>query len=526
MAASHGTEGELADAGQSWLRRHLQLAVPQPAVRSFCGPGSRRTIHEGDQISEFYPPRYRPGDTVQDHLKFSLKYEPLDLRIIVATFHHLSPTELLTWIKGAPTSKYSRQIWFLYERLTGQLLDLPDVTMGSYVPAIDPKRHVTASSRNSPRHRVYDNLIGGRRLAVVIRRTQKLEKLMSVDIEAAVRAVVDRYDPDLIRRATSYLFTKETRSSFAIEGERPSAQRTERFISALRRASDFDPTDSGALIALQNQIVDPRYAARGWRDFQNFVGETTPDYTERIHYICPRPVDVPSLMRGWQLMAFSLEEDATIPAVLAAAIVSFAFVFIHPFEDGNGRIHRFLINNVLARKGAVPPRALNFLNVLTDSILGRRGGAAEDFIFPVSASILRHKYDYDRVLEQFSRQFLDLIDWHYDGSTLTVKNDTALLYRFFDATAQAEFLYERVIDTIAHDLREELSFLAVFDKATAAMREIVDMPDRRLHLFFKLCMQNAGRLSKAKRADFQELTDAEVSALESAITEAREDAAI
>lgn len=521
MAASHRTKMELADAGQSWLRRHLQLDVPQPAVRSFCVPGSRRTVHDGNQISEFYPPRYWPGDTALDHLKFSLKYEPLDLRIIVATFHRLPPTDLLNWIREAPTSKYSRQIWFLYERLTGQPLDLPDVTTGPYVPAIDPKRHITANPRHSPRHRVYDNLIGGHRLAVIIRRTKKLETLMSVDIEDAVRAVVDLYDPDLIRRATSYLFTKETRSSFAIESEKPNPQRTERFISALRRAGDLDPTDTDAIIALQNQIVDPRYAAKGWRDVQNFVGETTPDYSERIHYICPQPVDVPSLMRGWQLMAYALEEDATIPAVLAAAIVSFAFVFIHPFEDGNGRIHRFLINSVLARKGSIPPRSLNFLKILMDSILGEKRATAEDFIFPVSASILRHKHEYDRVLEQFSRPLLDIIEWRYDGRTLTVENDTALLYRYFDATAQAEFLYERVIDTIANDLREELRFLSVFDKATAAMREIVDIPDRRLHLFFKLCMQNAGRLSKARRDDFPELTDGEIAALEQAIADAR-----
>lgn len=499
MAASSGTDGEFADAGQSWLLRHLQLAVPPPAVRSRCGPGSRKTIHDVDQTSEFYPPRYWPGDTALDHLKFSLKYEPLDLRIIAATLHRLPPTDLKTWIEGAPTSKYNRQIWFLYERLTGQTLDLPDLTMGAYVPAMDPQRHITSSPRKSPRHRVHDNLIGGPRLAVIIRRTQKLEKLMSVDIEDAVRAVVALYDPDLIRRATSYLFTKETRSSFAIEGERPSAQRTERFISALRRAGDFAPIDTDAIIALQNQIVDPRYAAKGWRDVQNFVGETTPDYSERIHYICPQPVDVPSLMHGWQRMADAMEDEEAIPPVLAAAIVSFTFVFIHPFEDGNGRIHRFLINNVMARRKAIP----------------------EGFIFPVSASILRHKHEYDRVLELFSRPLLDIIDWHYDGRTLTIENDTALLYRYFDATAQAEFLYERVIDTIANDLREELRFLSVFDKATAAMRDIVDMPDRRLHLFFKLCLQNAGRLSRGRRDDFPELTDGEIAAVEQAIADAR-----
>jgi Fic family protein len=34
--------------------------------------------------------------------------------------------------------------------------------------------------------------------------------------------------------------------------------------------------------------------------------------------------------------------------VLFAAIITFSFVIIHPLEDGNGRIHRYLIHHVLA----------------------------------------------------------------------------------------------------------------------------------------------------------------------------------
>ncbi|WP_166646395.1 Fic family protein [Zavarzinia compransoris] len=323
---------------------------------------------------------------------------------------------------------------------------------------------------------------------------------MAVDIAGAVRELARDYDPDLVTRAVNFLYTKETRSSFAIEGERPTAQRAARFTAILREAAAFDPTDKAQLIWLQGQIVDPRYAATDWRDFQNFVGETTTDFAERIHYICPRPEDVSRLMLGWQKLAYSLLFlEHEIDPVIAAAVISFAFVFIHPFEDGNGRIHRFLIHNTLATHDITP----------------------KGLIFPVSAAILRQKHDYDRVLERFSAPLFGVIDWSLKGGEMRVHHDTGPLYRYFDATAQAEFLYDRVIDTIANDFRQELGFLAVFDKATAAMREIVDMPDRRLHLFFKLCMQNAGVLSKAKRADFPELTDAEVAALEKAIADAR-----
>ncbi|WP_257539006.1 hypothetical protein [Sphingobium sp. CFD-1] len=79
----------------------------------------------------------------------------------------------------------------------------------------------------------------------------------------------------MLARAVRYLFTKETRSSFVIEGEAPSPDWTERFVAALRSASSFDTGDKDAMVRLQNAIVDRRYAATDWRDFQNFVGETT-----------------------------------------------------------------------------------------------------------------------------------------------------------------------------------------------------------------------------------------------------------
>ncbi|QQO33155.1 hypothetical protein JJC00_32220 [Bradyrhizobium diazoefficiens] len=46
------------------------------------------------------------------------------------------------------------------------------------------------------------------------------------------------------------------------------------------------------------------------------------------------------------------------------------------------------------------------------------------------------------------------------------------------------------------------------------------MPNRRASLFVRLCMQNAGKLSKKKREQFPALTDDEITMLEEAIQEA------
>ncbi|MEX2534775.1 MAG: Fic family protein [Trueperaceae bacterium] len=298
----------------------------------------------------------------------------------------------------------------------------------------------------------------------------------------------------------NYLYTKETRSSFAIEGERPTENRASRFIAALKAAPNFDPTLTEALVRLQGGIVEPRYAATGWRDHQNFVGETVAGYREQVHFISPRPEDVAQLMDGWvDLYRRTVLND--VDPVVAAALVAFAFVFIHPFEDGNGRIHRFLIHHVLARTGFSPPTV----------------------IFPVSAAIVRDKQSYDGALEDFSGPIAEFIDWSWtEDQDLVVKNETVDLYRYFDATRLVEYLYDRVADTVRQDLREELGFVTVFDRAMNAMRAVVDMPDRRASLFVRLCMQNGGRLSATKRKHFTELADGEIERLELAVRRAIE----
>ena len=112
---------------------------------------------------------------------------------------------------------------------------------------------------------------------------------------------------------------------------------------------------------------------------------------------------------------------------------------------------------------------------------------------------------------------------HQDGS-LVVNNQNAHLYRFWDATRFAEYLYDCVAETIRTDLREEIGFLKVFDVAIRTTMDIVDMPDRRASLLVRLILQNNGRLSQAKRATFSELKDEEISAIEGALASLSQDA--
>ena len=492
------TEQERYPIGHAWLRRELRLPVPPPAVESYIVAGARRTETHGSRVVELYPRQYSTDGSVVSNLRFALRHEPVDLGVLAAALKAVDAADIEAWVRREPTGAFSRRAWFFHETVTGRTLDLEDAGVGNYVEALDPTRHIVAERRNSRRHRVADNLFGGPGLCPTVRRTPRLTEAMRLRVDEEARALIESYDPVILARAVDYLYTKETRSSFAIEGETPSASRTERFVAALRAAPGIDPADKAALVRLQGDIVDRRYAASDWRNGQNFVGATVGGYREEVHFICPRPEDVPGLMDAWTALMRRVVEGG-VPPVVAAAVSAFAFVFIHPFEDGNGRIHRFLMHHVLARRGYGPP----------------------DMILPVSAAILRDRRGYDAILESFSRPLFEFIRWRWTaGQELVVENDTSDLYRYFDATAFAEYLHDRVADTVHRDLREELGFIAVFDRAFEAVREIVDMPDRRASLFVRLCMQNSGRLSAARRRGFSELEDAEVAAMEAAVREA------
>jgi hypothetical protein len=477
------------------------LQVPLPETRSEIVPGARRTIVSDGNVLERYPKNYMPKAPLGD-LRFALRYEPIALDVYRALFQRMDSRELADWIRSEPISIFARRAWYLYELLMGQRLDIPDLIPSGYIDLLDPEIHFTGPRRLVRRQRINDNLLGSAGYSPLVRKTSTLTAFVDKNLAQEASAIIQSCDPAILARAVKYLFTQETKSSFAIEGEAPGKDRTERFVTALMKASDFDATSQEAFVQLQNAIVDPRYAQMDWRTTQNFVSQTLPDYSEDVHFVCPKPEDVRDLMNSWMEMDQRLEVPEGVEPVVAAAVAAFGFVFIHPFDDGNGRIHRFLVHHILAKRGFTPPGIL----------------------FPVSAAMLRDRLAYDKALERFSSSIMPFIDYDLDLETgMTVSNDTVGLYRYFDATAQAEYLYRCIEESIHRDLRNEIGFLAVFDAAMRAVLNIVDMPNRRAALLIKLILQNKGKLAHSKRDTFAEISDAEMERIEGSVWAAQQD---
>ncbi|MGI6495276.1 MAG: Fic family protein [Kiritimatiellia bacterium] len=488
-------------AGYAALAERFGLDVISNWHVSMIAPGSTHRVNStAGIVEEIYPAKYWPGDKVGDHLEFALKYDGTNLAILASLFRAIAMDDVLDYIKSKPLGKYARRAWFLYELLMGRQLPVSDLTKGNYVDLLDTDEYYTAV-RPHPvrRQRINDNLLGDARFCPTIRRTDALRGFEKADLPARCRKIVLGYSPQLLKRAMSYLYTKETKSSFEIEHIKPNSTRTERFIALLQLAEKEDFCDKGRLLDLQNRIVDPRFRDTDYRTEQNYVGETVGPQKEKVHFVCPKPEDLAGMMEG--LIAAHKRMDAgDVPAVVHAAAVAYGFVFLHPFEDGNGRIHRFLIHNILARRGFTPA----------------------GLIFPVSAAMLKNLADYDVSLESFSRPLMTLVEYAMDEQgRMTVQNETAHWYRFIDMTPQAEALSRFVERTIDTELVEELAFLARYDETRKAIQEIVDMPDRKIDLFIQACLQNNGRLSARKRTShFEFLSDEEAARMEKSIRSA------
>ena len=223
-------------------------------------------------------------------------------------------------------------------------------------------------------------------------------------------------------------------------------------------------------------------------DRDRITGDPMPDH------ISAKWQDLEVLMDGW-IHTYQLLEKEKFDPVLTAAIIAFGFVFIHPFYDGNGRLHRYLIHHILAK--------LKFTE--------------QGVIFPVSASILDHIDDYRIVLEAYSHPVLDLIDWEVTPDhNVAVLNDTLDYYRYFDVTKQAEFLFDCVLDTTQRIIPEEVIYILKYDEFKRFIDNQFEMPDKLVDTLVRFLEQNNGSLSnKARSKEFAKLKEKEVKEIES-----------
>jgi hypothetical protein len=465
---------------------------------SAIGERHRVTEQQGWRI---LTPRHEPRATLEGHLTFALKHEGLDLAVLKQLFCALEPHDIEELVRATPTGMYARRIWFLYEWMVGHELDLPALNRGSYTDVVDTAQQWASEGTNVSRQRVRNNLPGSSEFCPLVFRTIQLEQYVGMDLAARARQAADMVPADLLARTAAFLLLKDSKASYVIEGENPPQDRIQHWGRAIGEAGRH-PLDLDELLRLQRIVIgDERFVRMGLRREGGFVGEHDRETGLPLpDHISARPEDLASLISG--MITFDQTAAGHLDPIIAAAVLAFGFIYAHPFEDGNGRIHRYLFHHVLAQRGFNPPGV----------------------VFPVSAVILSRIKDYRQVLETYSRRLLPLIRWQpTDNGNVEVQNETGDFYRFFDATPHAEFLFSCVRRTIEEDLPNEADYLRRHDRAVQRIMNTVEMPGRMAADFVMFVRQNRGSLSRRRRErEFAPLTDQEVERLEDIIRDSFE----
>jgi len=491
--------------GYRWLAEHYGVEPVQPFRFDSQLAKSRSTERADGFVHEFYPTHFKPADTLAGHMTFALKREGVHLEFLARLFNTMPAAELDTWINTEPTGQYARRTGFLYEWLTDQRLSFGGVSVGNYVNALDESRYLTAThSENNPRWRVRDNLPGTRDYCPMVYRTDKVRAAETYDCGQHLRELEVEYGEDLLIRSAVWLTVKESLASFAIEREDMHIDRVKRFAAVMeKRCGHYaNPIGEAAITELQTEILGPKALRYGLRKSPVFVGEVDSTFfAPVVHYVAPHWDDTASMLAG--LLSFADRTVGKSP-IARSAVLSFGFVYIHPMADGNGRISRFLINDVLRRDGAIPA----------------------PFILPVSSTITStagNRRSYDQVMEVFSKPFMQRYQDQYrfgpekvaeDGIHYNLYfnayDDARAAWRYQDLTEHVEYLAHVVDLTIDQEMRKEATFLRSVRAARAQIKEIIEGPDSDIDRIIRSVRDNDGKVSNKLRKDFPLLDNPEV----------------
>jgi hypothetical protein len=490
--------------GYHALIARFGLKVPEPLkifqLSDKSGVTSTHTSADGSERVTLAKHRYS-GDpaSIVDQLTFSLKREALNLTVLGALFEHGEAIDTVReWLRTSPSSAYARTVASLAKWLNGVQFDFSVPVGTARVRILSDKQYVVGPERSDTQFGVVNNLMGSHGFVPIVRRTERLNALLAENLSGKVAQAMALIEPEVLARAVDYLYLAETRSTYGIEHEVPDNQRAARFRRLLEAAGVPGELTEEQLTEWQHQIVNPLSAEGGYRSGQNWLSRAG-RLRNIADYVPPPPALLPSMMQGVADVA-ALGATNRVDPVIAATCASFGFVFAHPFYDGNGRLHRFLIHHVLRQSGFTPA----------------------GIVLPISARMLKKVERYSDLLKSYSRPRTALLDYRLDADSDTIhvrSGQSEWLYASFDATAICEFVLECCKQCVEQDLALEVRYLHAYDAAVARLETWLDLRQSKMANLVDIVVQGHGELSKRKWEHFPELTDGDVARAEEVIAE-------
>jgi Fic family protein len=490
----------MTDIGYAWIQSALGAPDFLGRRRARLAPVHR--IERLDDGSILVPHKLALASNLLQHALFALKHEGVQLNLLLSALKRIAPAELVALVQGAPNSANARRLGHLWEASHQRALPglaEPRVA-AAYAPLFDPAQYFVGPPQRDPRWRIEYNGLGDLQFCPIVRKTPALMAFIEKDILGQARAFAASVGEAQLERALNWAYLSETEGSFAIEGEAPSADKAARFAALLRRAHEQRPLTEALLVEWQNAAVtNPLDQSERFRAEQNRLQRDTPG-APGVTYVPPAPALAHELMHG--LMRLANRRVAGLDPLVHAAVVSFAFVLIHPFMDGNGRLSRFLIHHSLGQSGALPPQ----------------------FLLPISVAMKKHEADYLRALTTFSKPARELcrVSWggdeHYAYDWVP---EADAWFRSMDLTEAVTFTMAMAEASLDTHMRQEVQFLALFDQVSRHINERHDLRGSDLANLIVTTFHNRGSLSNNRRKRYAGRVQAHVlDAIEQAVLHA------
>ncbi|CAN7252428.1 Fic family protein [Pseudorhodoferax sp. LjRoot39] len=496
----------MSDIGYAWIQNALDAPDFLGAQRARLASVSR--MERLDEGTLLVPHKLAPEPGLLPQAMFALKHEGVRLDLLLALLQRVRPEDLAALVQAAPNSVYGRKLGHLWERSQRQRLPgLDDLAVASaYAPLFDPAHYFVGPAQRDPRWRIVFNGLGDLDFCPVVRKTPALMARVQNDILGQATTFAASVGPAMLERALTWAYLSETEGSFAIEGEAPSHDKAARFAALLRTAHEQRPVTEALLVALQNAAISNPYdQAAQFRTEQNRLQRDVPG-AAGVTYVPPAPDLAVGLMNG--LMRLANQRPPELDALVHAAVVSFAFVFIHPFMDGNGRLSRFLIHHCLGQSGLLPPQ----------------------FLLPISVAMKKHEAAYLQALTAFSRPARQLcqVTWAGDEHYAYEWAPGAdLWFRAIDLTEAAEFTLDMAQASLDTHMRQEVEFLALFDRVKRHVDARHDLRGSDLATLIVTIYQNGGTLSNKRRKRYADRVQPHVlQAIEEAVRAAMQGKAL
>ncbi|MDR7149819.1 hypothetical protein J2W49_001774 [Hydrogenophaga palleronii] len=465
--------------GYAWLRDHLNVPSFLGAREArMAGVNALERLPEGGLL---VPARMAPPATILDHVLFALKHEQINLHLLALALKRVPSSDMEASFAATPNGVYIRTACCLWEMVTGKSLATNGATITApYQEVFDPVQFFVGESRKSAKWRVDFNGLGDISFCPIVRKTPGIQQLLAEDVLKQARAFAENTNTEMLDRALGWAYMSETEGSFAIEGEVPTQDKARAFTQLLQHASDPKALTEELLCELQRMsITNPFDKAWEFRSEQNRLQKGVG--AAGVRYVPPRPEMVVPLMTP--LMALANRPPKGLDPLVHAAIISFGFVYIHPFMDGNGRLSRFLVHHCLGQSNALPTA----------------------FVLPVSVALRRHEDAYLEALHAFSKPARELchVTWGGDANyAFDWLPEADEAFRFMDLTACVEFTMRMAQVALQKDLLGEAQWLGDFDLVYAQIKARFDIRDNDLSHLVAAAFHNGGVVSKNIRKKY------------------------